>query len=137
MVAFLLVFTVTAVTIDPRVPAGSASLAIGFALAAGVLLGGPVSGEARNPARALGPMIVSGVYPSIFIYIIGPLVGGVVGALLYARLIAGTSARRDRAGEIRANWPSSIFGVRPYDGYHVTTSTGHRTHPSPARPRSP
>jgi len=80
------------VATDPRVPAGSASLAIGFALAAGVLLGGPVSGGAGNPARALGPMIVSGTYPSVFIYIIGPLVGGVVGALLYDRFIAGASA---------------------------------------------
>jgi len=34
-------------------------LAIGFALAAGVFIAGPISGGAVNPARALGPMLVS------------------------------------------------------------------------------
>ena len=50
-------------------------MAIGFALAAGVLLGGPVSGGAGNPARALGPMIVAGTFPVWFFYTIGPLLG--------------------------------------------------------------
>jgi glycerol uptake facilitator-like aquaporin len=36
------------------------SIAVGFALAAGVLIGGPLTGGGVNPARALGPMIVSG-----------------------------------------------------------------------------
>ena len=35
------------------------SIAVGFALAAGVLIGGPLTGGGVNPARALGPMIVS------------------------------------------------------------------------------
>ncbi len=83
LIAFMLMFTIIAVATDPRVPAGSASLAIGFALAAGVLLGGPVSGGAGNPARALGPMIVAGTYPAWYVYIGGPIIGAVVAALLY------------------------------------------------------
>lgn len=66
LIAFILVFTVISTATDPRVPAGTASVAIGFALAAGVLLGGPVSGGAGNPARALGPMIVAGTFPVWF-----------------------------------------------------------------------
>lgn len=62
LIAFLLVFTVVAVATDPRVPEGVQPLAIGFALSAGVLVGGPVSGGAGNPARALGPMIVTGTF---------------------------------------------------------------------------
>ncbi len=91
LIAFLLVFTVMAVATDPRVPAGSASLAIGFALGAGVLLGGPVSGGAGNPARAIGPMLVSATYPSVIIYILGPIVGGIIAAVLYDRFVAGAS----------------------------------------------
>jgi len=92
LIAFLLVFTVMAVAIDKRAPAGIAPVSIGFALAAGVLLGGPVSGGAGNPARALGPEIVSGTYTAIALYIIGPLLGGVVAAVLYTRVVGAASA---------------------------------------------
>ena len=80
LIAFILVFTVILTTTDPRVPAGVAPIAIGFSLAAGVLLGGPVSGGAGNPARALGPMLVSGTAPVWFFYTVGPLLGAVVAA---------------------------------------------------------
>ena len=92
LIAALLVVTVVAVTTDPRVPARSAPLAVGFALAAGVLLGGPVSGGAGNPARALGPMLVAGAYQGIALYILGPLVGGIVAAVCYTRVVAATVA---------------------------------------------
>jgi len=92
LIAFLLVFTVMAVATDKRAPAGIAPVSIGFALAAGVLLGGPVSGGAGNPARALGPEIVSGTYTAVALYIIGPLLGGVVAAVLYARVVSEASA---------------------------------------------
>ena len=91
LIAFILVLTVIATATDPRVPAGTASVAIGFALAAGVLLGGPVSGGAGNPARALGPMIVTGRYPVWFFYTAGPLLGGFAAAMLY-RVIGSGSA---------------------------------------------
>ena len=91
LIAFLLVFTVMAVATDKPAPAGIAPVSVGFALAAGVLLGGPVSGGAGNPARARGPMLVSGTYPSVIIYILGPLVGGIVGAVLYDRVVGAAS----------------------------------------------
>ena len=80
LIAFILVFTVISTATDPRVPAGTAAVAIGFSLAAGVLLGGPISGGAGNPARALGPMIVSGTHPVWFFYTVGPLLGAVAAA---------------------------------------------------------
>lgn len=83
LIAFMLVFTVIATATDRRVTPGTAAVAIGFALSAGVLLGGPVSGGAGNPARALGPMIVAGTFPTWFFYTVGPLVGGVVAALAF------------------------------------------------------
>ena len=91
LIAFILVFTVISTTTDKRVPPGSAAVAIGFALAAGVLLGGPVSGGAGNPARALGPMIVAGTYPVWFFYCAGPLLGGGVAALTF-RLVGMANA---------------------------------------------
>ncbi len=91
LIAFILVFTVLSTTTDPRVPAGTASVAIGFSLAAGVLLGGPVSGGAGNPARALGPMIVADTFPIWLFYTVGPLLGAAVAAGLF-RLVDRASA---------------------------------------------
>lgn len=91
LIAFILVFVVTGVATDKRVPPGTAPLAIGFALAAGVLLGGPVTGGAGNPARALGPMIVSGTWDTWIIYLIGPVVGGIIGATVYVHFVGKAS----------------------------------------------
>jgi glycerol uptake facilitator-like aquaporin len=88
LIGFLLVFVVTAVATDPRVPAGSAALAIGFALTACVLVAGPVSGGAANPVRALGPMIIAGKFPSVLSYVLGPILGGIAGAVVYDKVIA-------------------------------------------------
>ncbi len=90
LIAFILVFTVISTATDTRVPPATTALAIGFALAAGVLLGGPVSGGAGNPARALGPMIVTGTFPVWFFYTAGPLLGGVVAA--YAFRVVGVAS---------------------------------------------
>lgn len=87
-VTFLLVFVVISVATDPRVDEGVAPVAVGFALACGVFIAGPISGGAVNPARALGPMLVSGNFDSFWIYIVGPLVGGVAAALLYDKFVA-------------------------------------------------
>jgi len=86
LIGFILLFTVVATTSNPKIGPGTAALAIGFALGAGVLLGGPVSGGAGNPARALAPMIVSSTYPVWYMYVLGPLAGGSVAGLLYRYL---------------------------------------------------
>jgi MIP family channel proteins len=91
IITFILVFTITAVATDKRVSAPVAAPAIGFALAVAVLIGGPISGGAANPARAIGPMIVAGKYTGVWIYIVAPIVGGIVAAWLFDRFISKTS----------------------------------------------
>jgi MIP family channel proteins len=87
LITFVLVFVVTAVATDSRVPAGVAPFAVGSALAAAVFIGGPLTGAAVNPARALGPMIAAGSFTGWWIFLLGPVVGGLVAAVLYDRLI--------------------------------------------------
>lgn len=102
VIGFILVFVVVATTTD-RVPAAAAPLAIGFALAAGVLIAGPISGGAANPARALGPMIVALDFPSFFAYVAGPLIGGIIGALAYAKIFNSTSPPTTQVTHPRPN----------------------------------
>lgn len=92
LITFILVFVVMSVATDQRAPAAIAPIAVGFALAVGVFIAGPVTGGAVNPARALGPMLVAGDLTSVWLYILGPIIGGVLAALLYDRFMAQTEA---------------------------------------------
>jgi MIP family channel proteins len=88
LITFVLVFVVVAVATDSRAPAAIAPIAVGFALVVGVFIAGPVTGGAVNPVRALGPMLVAGDLTSVWLYILGPIVGGVLGAFVYEKTMA-------------------------------------------------
>ena len=60
-----------------------AGLAVGLTLVFCILMGGPLTRASLNPARTLGPAIVSGNYADIWLYFVGPLAGGILAALLY------------------------------------------------------
>jgi MIP family channel proteins len=92
LITFILVFVVISVATDERAPAAIAPIAVGFALAVGVFIAGPVTGGSVNPARSLGPMIVAGDLTSVWLYILGPIIGGALAALLYQRFLAQTEA---------------------------------------------
>ncbi len=84
ILTFFLVFTVMAVAVDGR---GAfkmvAGLPIGFVIFFDILMGGPITGGAMNPARWLGPALVSGNWADAWVYIVGPVGGGVIAALIY------------------------------------------------------
>ena len=88
LITFILVFVVISVATDGRAPAAIAPIAVGFALAVGVFIAGPVTGGAVNPVRALGPMLVAGDLTSAWLYIVGPIIGGLLAAFLYDRTMA-------------------------------------------------
>ncbi len=92
LVTFILMFVVISVATDDRAPAGVAPLAVGFALACGVLIAGPVTGGSLNPARTLGPMILAGEFTAVWVYIVGPIIGAVLAALLYDRFVSRADA---------------------------------------------
>ncbi len=92
LVTFILVFVIVSVATDDRAPAGIAPLAVGLALACGVLIAGPVTGGSLNPARTLGPMIIAGQLTAVWVYIVGPIIGGVLAALVYDRFASQANA---------------------------------------------
>jgi len=52
-----------------------------------VLIAGPVTGGAVNPVRALGPMLITGQFTALWIYLLGPVAGGAFAALIYDRFL--------------------------------------------------
>jgi MIP family channel proteins len=84
VLTFLLVWVVFATALDPEGAFGKiAGLAIGLVITMDILVGGPFTGAAMNPARSFGPAVVSGELTGIWVYILGPVIGGTVAALLY------------------------------------------------------
>jgi len=82
---FFLVFTVFGTAVDPQAPKVG-GFGIGLVLTACILAIGPLTGASLNPARSFGPAVASGIFEGHLIYWIGPIVGGVAGALLYDTL---------------------------------------------------
>lgn len=87
LTATLLVVIVSVAT-DPRAVTGGAAAAIGGTIALASLVAGPISGASLNPARSLGPAVVSGELSSLWIYLAAPVLGGIAGALAHDALRA-------------------------------------------------
>ncbi len=82
VLTFFLVFVVYGTAIDHRAPRVG-GLFIGLTVCLGVLVGGPVTGAAMNPARHLGPALLGGGLENTWLYWIGPLAGGLAAGALY------------------------------------------------------
>ncbi len=63
--------------------AALAPLAIALALVSIHLAAVPFTGASVNPARSIAPALLGGDLSKLWIYLVGPVVGGVIGALVY------------------------------------------------------
>lgn len=63
------------------------ALAIGGTVGLEALFAGPICGASMNPARSLSPAIIGGHYQSLWVYILGPVMGALVGSFVFAILI--------------------------------------------------
>lgn len=86
---FLLMLVIMGAAVDERATPGFAGLTVGLAVAGIITTIGNLTGASLNPARTFGPYLgdwllggesLWGFFP---IYIIGPIVGAVIAALLY------------------------------------------------------
>ena len=87
VVTFVLVLVIISVTTDSRVPHAVAAMAIGAALAAAILISGPISGAGVNPARAIGPMVLNGRFTDWWAYLTAPVIGGALAVTTYEHLL--------------------------------------------------
>ncbi|XP_016460638.1 nodulin-26-like [Nicotiana tabacum] len=80
---FYLMFVISGVATDDRAMKHLSGVAIGATVSLDILFSGPLTGASMNPARSLGPAIVTGHYKGLWIYIIGPTLGAIFGAWTY------------------------------------------------------
>ena len=67
----------------------------------------PISGGSMNPARTIGPAIASSYYKGIWVYVIGPITGTLLGAFSY-NLIRVTTDHHDQNDLDRPNISPNI-----------------------------
>ncbi|HEY7357332.1 MAG TPA: MIP/aquaporin family protein [Ktedonobacterales bacterium] len=121
--AFILVLAIVATAADKRSPVGWAGLVIGFALAAAIMVAGTATGASVNPARTFGPDIVltlfgkDGHWSQFWVYIVGPIVGGLVAAWLYRFIarpdLAEQPTAAKPAAQITAAKPAQATAAKP------------------------
>jgi aquaporin TIP len=101
VLTFFLVLVIWGSAVDPRVPRGFAPLSIGLTITMDILAGGRVSGAAMNPARWFGPALVQQDFTNWWIWVVGPIIGGLIAGIAYKKIwlppgpLAAAAARRD------------------------------------------
>jgi aquaporin Z len=111
-----------------------AALAVGGYIILAGLWASPISGASMNPARSLGPDLVLANFTHAWIYVVGPILGGLL-AVGVAYLLRGPGgdqpaieAAQGRLPEILAQSLAPGREARPEDG-------GTRSDSSPTRDR--
>jgi MIP family channel proteins len=86
ILTFFLVFAVFGTAVDPRHPQVG-GFAIGLVVTVDVLVGGPLTGAAMNPARAFGPAVAGNFWANHLVYWIGPILGAIIASLIYGYIL--------------------------------------------------
>jgi len=83
LLTFFLMVVIMAMATDTRAVGQAAALAIGATVGLEALFAGPICGASMNPARSLGPALVSWTWTAQWVYILAPMIGAVAGAYIY------------------------------------------------------
>jgi len=97
LTAFLM-FVIMAVATDTRAVGAGAAIAIGGTVGLDALFGGPITGASMNPARSVGPALVSGELAHLWVYVVAPLWGAAIGAIAY-QAVRGAPHGEPQAGD--------------------------------------
>jgi MIP family channel proteins len=90
---FFLMWAIMALAVNPRGERHWAAFGIGATLGLMVMILAPLTGAGLNPARWLGPALASGTWDDAWVFIVGPVIGAVLAAFLYAAIVLEPQAR--------------------------------------------
>ena len=97
LLTFFLMFVIMAVATDTRAVGQAAALAIGATVGLCAIFAGPISGASMNPARSLGPAVVSMTWTTQWIYLTAPFIGAALAAITYRWLRLASQDRTERS----------------------------------------
>lgn len=87
VLTFFLMTAVLGTAVDSKAPK-IGGFGIGLTVAVDILVGGPLTGAAMNPARVFGPGLAAGFWENHWIYWVGPILGASLAAWVYSRFIS-------------------------------------------------
>ena len=90
-ITFVLMFVISALATDSRAAQNLNGVAIGGTVAAAAMFAGPLTGASMNPARSLGPALLSGEFHALGLYFAAPVLGALLGAKTY-QFVSGKPA---------------------------------------------
>jgi aquaporin Z len=82
VLTWLLVTVIIGTADRARVVGADAALAVGATIALCGLIAAPIDGASMNPARSLGPAIVTGALGDVWVYVVGPIIGACLAVAL-------------------------------------------------------
>jgi aquaporin NIP len=98
LLTFFLMFVILSVSTGAKEKGVTAGIAVGAVVALEALFAGPICGASMNPARSLGPALVSGRLDSLWIYLVAPAAGALLA-------VGGCLCVRDRGCCLSAKEP--------------------------------
>ena len=89
-ISFLLMFVILQLVLGSPSPKGVVGAAVGATIVCAALFAGPLTGASMNPARSLGPALVSGQLEGLWLFLLAPPIGA---------LLAVQGCRATRSGD--------------------------------------
>ena len=78
VLTFLLMLTILNVSTGSKEKGITAGIAVGSIIALEAMFAGPISGASMNPARSIGPALISGHCEHLWIYLVAPILGATI-----------------------------------------------------------
>lgn len=109
ILTFFLMLVSMGTATDKRFKRSEGGLTVGFTIIVAGLFGNSLSGASMNPARSLAPALFAGGFAlsSLWIYIVGPLLGACLGALVYEILRGSETHAKDVLEELPVSKPGA------------------------------
>lgn len=86
ILTFILMLVILGSGLDRRAHNGFAGLAVGLTVGLEAAFMGPITGASMNPARSLGPALISGVWQYHWLYWLAPILGAQLAVLVYQQI---------------------------------------------------
>lgn len=99
MMTGMLMFVVLGVSTGAKEETITAALAVGSTIAMQAFVAGPLTKASMNPARSIGPAIASGKLDDLWVYIVAPVAGALIGLVLHCVVVGPDMDRPDETIE--------------------------------------
>ncbi len=99
LLTMILMVVILSLSIGSKEIRPLAGVVIGAVISLEAMFAGPISGASMNPARSFAPAIVSGHLEHLWLYLIAPVVGALLGVVIFKAIHGETSSDERASGD--------------------------------------